>query len=71
MAQLVTERPNEALSRDSSGSGTGGREGGYFCRRAFSFFLREGVARVPCHTSCPYALFTCCQKKQAVPWPAP
>lgn len=71
MAQLVTERPNEALSRDSSGSGTGGGRGATPADVLFSFFLREGVARVPCHTSCPYALYTCCQKKQAVPWPAP
>lgn len=68
MAQLVTERPDEVLSRGSSGSGTGGREGGHSC---FLLLWKEGVARVPCHTSCPYALSTCCPNQQTAPWLAP
>lgn len=48
-----------------------GEGGGLFLQTCFLLLLREGVAKVPCHTSCPYALYTCCQNKQAAQWLAP
>lgn len=73
MAQLVTERPDEALK---GGAGLqwlrdGGEGGGLLPQTCFPLLLREGMTRVPRHTSCPYALYTGCRRKQAAPCLAP